>query len=49
MNGANFGVEMRDVIISISICIVSFVLVYFAKLHPILVIVIAGIAGFFLF
>ncbi len=49
MNGANFGFEMRDVIISVSICIAAFVMVFFAKWHPILVIVLAGIAGFFLF
>lgn len=49
MNEANFGSIPRDVIWSIGICIASFCVVYFTKLHPILVIVCAGVAGFFIF
>lgn len=49
MNGANFGTDSYSIVASVLICIVSFVLVFFAKLHPILVIVMAGIAGFFIF
>ena len=49
MNSANFGTESRDVIISIAICVASFCTVYFTKIHPIAVIVAAGIAGLFLF
>lgn len=49
MNSANFGSAERDVIVSISICLVSFCIVFFTKIHPIAVIVLAGIAGFFLF
>lgn len=49
MNQANFGTETRDVIVSIAICAASFCTVYFTKIHPIAVIVAAGIAGLFLF
>lgn len=49
MNGANFGTETSDVILSVSICVAAFVLVYFAKWHPILVIVLAGVAGLVIF
>lgn len=49
MNSANFGETTHDVLISIAICVSAFVLVYFAKIHPIIVIVLAGIAGLFLY
>lgn len=60
MNAANFcpDRETRTLISSIVICIVAFCLVYFPiplgkgkkkKLHPILVICIAGIAGYILY
>ncbi len=49
MNSANFGATTPDVLISIAICIVSFILVFFIKLHPILVISLAGIAGLIIF
>lgn len=49
MNEANFGSTTSDVIMSVSICVVSFVLVFFAKIHPIVVILLAGLAGFILF
>lgn len=49
MNTANFGSETYEVTCSIGICIVSFILVYFIKLHPVIVIIIAGITGFFLY
>lgn len=49
MNAANFGSVSNEIIASIAICVGAFVLVYFAKLHPILVIVIAGVTGFFIF
>ncbi len=49
MNAANFGSVESDVIASIAICIGAFCLVYFAKLHPIVVILIAGVAGFIIF
>ncbi|MCC8071418.1 MAG: chromate transporter [Bacteroidales bacterium] len=49
MNSANFGEAPREVIASISICVVAFVLVYFVKWHPILIILLAGLAGYFIF
>lgn len=49
MNRENFGYVASEQIISVIICIVSFVAIYFAKLHPIAVIVAAGVAGFFIY
>lgn len=49
MNTDNFGSTSPEIIISISICVASFVMVYFLKWHPILVITLAGITGFFIF
>lgn len=49
MNTANFGSEIHDVIYSIIICASSFILVYFVKLHPILVIMLAGVTGYFIY
>lgn len=49
MNGANFGTDTHDVTVSIILCIAAFVAVYFTKIHPILIIVLAGVAGFFLY
>lgn len=49
MNGANFGTATPDVVWSIIICATAFCLVYFAKWHPILIICIAGLAGFLIF
>lgn len=45
MNSANFGSDTTDIIWSIAICIAAFCTVFFTKIHPILVIVAAGIAG----
>lgn len=49
MNAENFGSDSVDCIKSISICVITFVLAYFTNLHPILLIVLAGIAGYFIF
>ncbi|MBD5255022.1 MAG: chromate transporter [Barnesiella sp.] len=49
MNEANFGSTTYDVIASISICVVSFMIVFYTKIHPILVICMAGIVGLILF
>lgn len=49
MNGANFGYEHFQIICSVSICIAAFILVFFVKIHPILVIILAGLAGFIIF
>lgn len=49
MNSANFGTATPEVISGIVICFVSFLLVYFAKVHPILVICLAGLAGYIIY
>ena len=49
MNGENFGTESCDIIKSISICIGAFSLVMFTRLHPILIILLAGMCGYVLY
>ena len=49
MNKENFGDTTIDVIKSVAICMASLGTVYFTKIHPILVIVVAGIIGYFIF
>jgi chromate transporter len=49
MNGDNFGTETTDIVTSIIICIAAFCIVFFTKIHPILVIVLAGIAGYIIY
>lgn len=49
MNAQNFGTEQGEIINSVIICVSAFFLVYFAKLHPILVIILAGIAGYIIY
>lgn len=49
MNAQNFGTQSSELIKTISICVVSFCLVYFTKIHPIVVIILAGITGYILF
>ena len=49
MNTANFGSETDDIIKSVIICIISFCIVFFTKIHPILVIILAGITGLIIF
>lgn len=50
MNKENFGLAgSSQQLISIIICVASFCVVYFTKIHPIIVIIMAGIAGYFLF
>ena len=49
MNDANFGSATTDVTKSIIICVAAFALVYFAKIHPIIVILIAGLAGYIIY
>lgn len=49
MNTANFGSTDYDITASIAICAGAFALVYFAKIHPIVVILIAGAAGYLVF
>lgn len=49
MNSENFGSATPDVIISIAICAASFCAVYFTNIHPIFVIILAGIAGYIIY
>lgn len=45
MNRENF----KELFSSIAICIVSFILAYFIKLHPIIIVILAGIAGYIIY
>lgn len=49
MNGDNFGEETREICISISIACASLATVLFTKIHPILVIVLSGLAGLLIY
>lgn len=49
MNKENFGYATTDQVYSILICAAAFCAVYFAKIHPIAVIVAAGIVGLLIF
>lgn len=49
MNGENFGTGQSEIITSIVICVTSFCIVFFTKIHPIAVIVLAGIAGYIIY
>lgn len=49
MNGANFGTAPRDVAWSVAICVAAFCAQFFAKIHPILTIIGAGVAGLIIF
>lgn len=49
MNGENFGYDTRDIIVSIIIAVCALAVNLFTKIHPILIICIAGLAGFLLF
>lgn len=49
MNEANFGSDTHDIVISIAICVAAFAAVYWAKIHPIAVIVAAGFIGWLIY
>ncbi|MBQ9076589.1 MAG: chromate transporter [Muribaculaceae bacterium] len=49
MNAENFGTTDYNITCSIIICIVSFALVFFAKIHPIIVIILAGLCGLIIY
>ena len=49
MNSENFGYETTERLMTIAICVASFCCVYFTKIHPIFVIIAAGVAGFLIF
>lgn len=45
MNRENFD----EIYSSIAICVVAFVLAYFYKVHPILIVILAGVAGYIIY
>ena len=49
MNGENFGTSCYELVASIIICVVSFAVVFFTKIHPIAVIVLAGAIGYIIY
>ncbi|MDE5812489.1 MAG: chromate transporter [Muribaculaceae bacterium] len=49
MNADNFGSTSPQVITSVIICAVSFAIVFFTKIHPILVICLSGLAGWIIY
>ena len=49
MNGENFGYIPRDIAVSIAIAVAALAVNLFTRLHPILIICAAGLAGFILF
>lgn len=49
MNAANFGDTTYQVIWSIVLCVGAFVAVYWLKWHPILIICLAGVAGWIVY
>lgn len=49
MNSENFGSDAYQLQWSVIICIISFLAVYFTKIHPILVIIAAGIMGLIIY
>lgn len=49
MNSANFGETSSQVLTSIAICIGAFILVYWVKWHPILIICLAELAGWIIY
>lgn len=49
MNGANFGTETRNILWSVGICAAVLTASLTTKLHPIWMIVLAGVAGYLIF
>lgn len=49
MNGENFGTTSTDVIKSVSLAAVALAVTLLTKVHPIIIIICAGIAGYILF
>ncbi len=49
MNPENFGTTNYNILCSIIICVTSFALVFFAKIHPIFVVILAGISGLIIY
>lgn len=49
MNGENFGTSDKEILISVVIAVSALATVLFTRVHPILVICLAGIAGFVIY
>lgn len=49
MNSANFGTESRDVMWSIALACVALAVNLYTRVHPILIIIAAGVAGWLIF
>ncbi|MDE5918769.1 MAG: chromate transporter [Duncaniella sp.] len=49
MNEANFGTDTYQVVWSLTLCIAAFAMVYWLKGHPILIICLAGVAGWLIY
>lgn len=49
MNGENFGYVDKDIIISVIIAAAALATVLFTKIHPIIVILLAGLAGLIIY
>ncbi len=49
MNGANFGTGTGEIIISVVIACAALAMVLFTRIHPILVILLSGLAGFIIY
>lgn len=49
MNGENFGYVDKDIIISVIIAAAALTTVLFTKIHPIIVILLAGLAGLIIY
>lgn len=49
MNGANFGTESPDIAKSIVLAVIALGLTLFTKIHPIILIMLAGITGLLIF
>lgn len=48
-NGANFGTTTPDIVKSVMLCLAALAASLFTKIHPIILIVLSGIAGWILF
>ena len=49
MNADNFGSETADVVKSIALCVATFVMARYTSVHPIFLIIAAGIIGYIIF
>ena len=49
MNSANFGSATYEISWSVAICAAAFCTVYFTRIHPIIIIIAAGVAGLIIF